>query len=398
MKRLSIMGLVSMLILSGCGWFESKDKQEKQKEVMPTEDLDVTSTVEAAEGYYRSIRKDGQYVHGDTRGVGASSVTTQTDLNWLEMGLQQIAQEHFDIEHYYFQEGAYIQREEVEAWLKRDGEGEEEAASLGLNPPLGEGDSRKKQEENSPLIVSRLLEHNYVTKDKDDVYEMGGIVIGIALNQVYQYRFRDDNNNVVTGKTEVEKAEREKKGMEAAEKIVQRMREKPLNPEASEGEEGPTLADVPIVIALFEESEGQSVTTGHFFKVAVDTPGKGLEWSDIKQRNLYFPSAAATEEKRDDAEHFDRFQEEIQAFSENQVGVVGRARYENNHLAKLVIDLNIQYHGKTEVVALTQYVAELVKKYYKNALVDVNVSAMTGELESVISHEPKKEPFMYIVN
>lgn len=60
--------------------------------------------------------------------------------------------------------------------------------NLGLNPALSGSGSTEKQNEESPVYLAHMLEHDYLVRKDKDTIELGGVVIGLALNSVYYYR------------------------------------------------------------------------------------------------------------------------------------------------------------------------------------------------------------------
>ncbi|MFP7288867.1 CamS family sex pheromone protein [Shouchella clausii] len=384
MKRVGILGLASAVLLSGCNFFggEEDDEANTPDVSEADESLTVVPSVPSEENYYASVLQDGAYVHGQTRGYGLDLGYSRKDLDWLELGLEDIAKERFDPNDYFFQEGTHLSRETVKSWLLRY---DEEENPNGLNPPLGDGGDPMEQEKNSPWVLANVLEQNYMNVNDEGDYSTGGVALGLSLYSEYEFSHDGKSDSVP-----IKAAVQEEKGMEFAETIVNRMRE------GVDSEED--LSNVPIVVALFSQQPKDSVNAGHFFKVGTFEPGENPHWENINQTHVHFPSPAANEDHRDDADRFAQFRTDVQAFFSNNIGVVGRARYEDNQMVKLNVDVNIQYKGKAEVVALTQYIAGQVEEYYENIPVDVNISALSGSLESIVSYHPDREPFIHIIN
>ncbi len=382
--------MASVLMLSGC-LFGSEDEEGTEDGNENEEEMAVVPQVPSSENYYQSILgEDGSYVTGATRGVGVNRMGSRLDLDRLELGLTDLAKDEFSTEDYVFREGQLISRDELNSWLGRYSEGEE-GNPLGLNPPLGDGDSEMEQEENSPLVLSHLLEHNYLVEGENGSYHLGGIVVGLSLNSEYDFRVTDDEGRIDFGNATVSEELREQVGTEAAEQVVERLRT------SDEDEEEAAAAEVPIMVALFTEESGNAVGAGSFSMVGVAEPGDELSWQELNQESYVFPSSEANENRRPDVEQFERFQSDIQNFFPDYDGVVGRASYENDQLQEITVDVTIRFQGKAEVVALTQYIAGLVQDHYDHIYMDVNITSVSGH-EAVVVSEPGEEPMIHVFN
>ena len=389
MKRWGIIGLSTML-LAGCNVFGGNDDSEEEPEVEITdESLSVIPSVPSEENHYSSVLKDGTYLHGETRGYGVDTGMNRSNLDWFELGLEEVAKDTFDPGSYYFQEGQHLTRETVGSWINRY---DEEQNPDGFNPALGIDDDDADLQESidarkdNPIVLRNILEHNYMQASDNGTYETEGIVIGLALNSVYSFTYEGN-----PASQEVSANQQESVGVDAAEQIVERIR----NGASALDED---LSDVPIIVALFSDKPSNELNAGHFFMKGVFEPGQGGDWSNINQKHIHFPSSEANNEHQYDADRFSQFQSDIQDFFENHVGVVGRARYEENQLAKVVVDINIQYKGQAEVVALTQYAASKAEEYFDDVPVDIEIASMSGVIEGIVSHHPSADPFIYITD
>lgn len=294
-----------LLLLTGCFPFLQQDTDDISIEDSSDEqDVQIVPRIVTPENYYQSVLQDGVYPHGQSRGFGNAVVYNRLDLEQLELGLTSIAQDQFDPERYVFREGQYITRNELNSWLSRY---EEEENELGLNPALGEGETMKDREESQPRYLSHILEHNYLIQNENDQLELGGIVIGLSMNSVYNFRVEDDQGLYYHYEKPIEQAQMLSEGQKIAEKVVARLR--------SENREEGALQNVPIVVAIFKEQPRESAIPGNFIAKAVAEPEKELErFQDINEQYYLFPSKDATKDVASDAEQFQRFKEEVQSF------------------------------------------------------------------------------------
>ncbi|MDQ0208432.1 CamS family sex pheromone protein [Alkalicoccobacillus murimartini] len=388
-KKWTLVALPLVLIVTGCFPF-SQEEPENTEVDNPNNDQEITIVppVSSPENYYQTILDNGQYMSGEARGFGTDVVYNRLDLDQLEMGLTRIAKEHFPHDQYSLREGYFINRDELNSWLRRY---DEENNPNGLNPPLGDGDNQREQEESNPRTLSHILEQNYMVENSNGEFELGGIVVGISLNSVYNFRTEDDQGRYNFFSTPLDENITQEDGERIAAEVVSRLRDE-------EREEG-VFNDIPIVVGLFREQPRESIISGTYFQTAIAEPGSELgSWDSIDENFYLFPSDRANQDVRDDSDEFGRFQEQIQNFFRTYVGVVGKGFYQNDRLTELTVDIPLRYNGKTEIVALTQYIASLIPDYYDDIKVEVNINSVNGEQESLVVSEPGEDPFIHVMD
>ena len=388
-KRWGLVTLPLVLLMAGCFPFSQEEPENSEVE-NPANDQEITIVppVSSPENYYQAILVNGQYQSGKTRGFGTDVVYNRLDLDQLEMGLTRIAKEHFPQQEYSLREGQFIDKEELNNWLRRY---DEEGNPNGLNPPLGEGSDEKEQEESNPRTLSHILEQNYMIENSDGELELGGIVIGISLNSVYNFRITDENGLYDFYRTPLDDEVTQEDGERIAAEVVTRLRDQ----ERFDGD----FNNIPIVIGLFREQPRESIISGTYFQTAIAEANSDLgSWDSINENFYLFPSDRANQDVRDDSDKFGRFQEEIQNFFSTYVGVVGKGFYQNDRLTELTVDIPLRFYGKTEIVALTQFIASIIPDYYEDIKVEVNVNSVNGEQESLIVSEPGEDPFIHVMD
>ncbi|WP_100371679.1 CamS family sex pheromone protein [Bacillus sp. FJAT-45037] len=390
-NRWGIVTAVSLLFLTGCfPMFQQPEEEETVVEEPQQEEqnVDIVPQVSTPENYYQSVLYDGAYLHGNSRGFGNAVVYNRLDLDQLEMGLTQIAKETFDPENYFFREGQFISRSEINEWLMRY---DEESNRFGINPALGEGETMREREDSQPRYLSHILEHNYLVQNENGNYELGGIVIGLSMNSVYNFRVEDDQGRYTFYETNISQEVMERQGQEMAAEIVERLR-------VTTREDG-VFNQIPITVALFREQPQQSTIPGNFIMKSTAPPGEGLErWQRLNERYYLFPSSAANEDVNNDAAQFQQVKDDLQSFFDTFVGVVGRGYYVDNQLQEMTIEVPLRYQGKAEIVALTQYAADVIQQRMTNQNVKVNlyVTSVAGKHESLVVKNPGEEPFIHV--
>ncbi|SDX97090.1 Protein involved in sex pheromone biosynthesis [Evansella caseinilytica] len=388
-RKISILFFSSALLLTGC----IPSLQRTEEEIIIVEEGDeveeqqyvITPTIDTPENYYRSVLKDGKYQRSAARGTVAHGMNNRIDIDQFELGLMEIATATFSQDDYYFREGEILTGDEINRWLRRYDSSDDNNKD-GLNPELGKGDTLEEQMRKSPLVLSHIMEHNYIQGSEEDGVELGGIVIGLALRSVYYFRTEDDEGRYYNHEEELDLKEVEKQGKEIAQEVVERLRAK---------EE---LAGIPITVALFQEEKRGAIVPGTFIALThlSGDETKIDSWEQVKEEYYFFPSRAAREAFPAQANAFSEFQNAVEEFFGRTVGIVGKGRYKNGNLEEMTIEFNLQSHGKAEIIALTQYVSgKLAPLTTDQAPTYVYINSINGP-ESIIVQYPDHEPSIHV--
>lgn len=394
-QRVMLLVFGSVLLLAGCIPFLQEEQLIFEEEGIGEEHVvELSPEVFTPENYYRSVLYDGSYTHGVARGFSNAVVYNRLDLDRLELGLMSLANERFDPDVYYFREGQFIGRDELNSWLMRLDEtlaaNGRPRNPRGLNPPLGPGETLREKEESQPRYLSHILEHNYLRENNNGQLELGGVVIGLSMNTVYHYRVEDDQGRFHFYEVDIDPLKMEQEAKRIADEVVNRLRDP--------NREGGSLGNVPIIVAIFVEEKRESIIPGSFISLALAEPQKSIErWQRINERYYFFPSAIATSEQRNDAERFQKLKDEINNFFDNHVGVVGKGYYKDEQLRELTIDIPIRFKGKAEIIALTQFVADRVTQRFPNHVkIQVYISSISGQESIIVRNPDDEEPFLHI--
>lgn len=387
MKKLMMLAFSISLLLAGCAPNFNKqeevvqeDKDDKDKAIIPN--------FKISDKYYRTLLP---FEPSEARGLVVNNINTKYDINEFETGLMRVAQNTFDPEKYLFQEGQYLKRDTVRLWLNRQftpeqlkERGLDESENIGLNPLIADGGDIGENNENSPIYLAHILEHNYLVKSDDGKVGLGGVVIGLALNSVYYYQKEQYG---ATFDTEIEQDVIEKEGKRIAEEVLKRVRQID------------ELKDVPVTIALFEQESRTSVVPGSFFAYANAPKGSAKlgGWEEVNEKYVLFPSDEATKNYREDQTAFLNFKQDVETYFPNFNGVIGKAFYAEDQLQELNISIPIQFYGKAEAVGFTQYVTGLVIKHFPEYIsVQVSITSVNGPEALIVRKAGQNEPFVYI--
>ncbi|MET3697679.1 protein involved in sex pheromone biosynthesis [Bacillus oleivorans] len=391
MKKLVTIFCTSILLLTGCIPSLEKEGEVVQEDAVDEENktTGIIPSFSISDEYYKTILP---FEASPARGMVVSNLNTRVDMDEFETGLMRIAQTKFSTDDYLFRGGQYISRELVSSWLKRkltDAQAQEAGVdpeeNIGLNPALVvSGDNVREANEDSPIYLAHIMEQNYLKRIDEETVELGGVVIGLALNSVHY--FQTEQYGTVY-QTEIPHEKVVEEGKKIAAEVLTRLR----------GME--ELTEVPITIALFKQEKRNSVVPGNFIAYTHVNQGESSikEWTSINEDYVLFPSNEATELYREDATTFLNFQTDVESYFPDFNGIVGKAFYVNEELNSINIDINIQFNGEAEVIGFTQYVAGLVMKYFGEELkVEVNVLSVNGPEALIVKDRKADEPYVYV--
>ncbi|MFC7393483.1 CamS family sex pheromone protein [Scopulibacillus cellulosilyticus] len=333
--------------------------------------------------------KDYQTIHSktpsQTRGYIGYGVTNRKDIDEMEMGLMSLSKEHFSPDKYAFQEGRFLSENEIDGMLGR----KSKKTPNGLNPPLGKGSNVQEQAMNSPKELSYVLEQDYLTKESDNKYKLGGISLAISFNSVYQDKVMDSKGQTYDVDVDLDTSKVKADAKNYAQKVVQRVRQ------------NKNLKNVPIFVTLYLEASPDSLVPGYFFDKAYVGQGNSNigGWQTVNQKYALFPSVSAGDKHKEDEQSFDKFKSDVQNYFDNFIGITGEGYYKDNELSNLTFNINLKFYDKTEIVGFTQYVASLLQsKFPFDRSIPVQIYIKSNEQpESIIVKNPDMDkPFVHV--
>lgn len=399
-NKLYSLLLTSALFLSACGFFpdpvdpdqpaqEDLDQVEEGQGNGETEEETSIVEVQIDSGYYRPvINEDGTYAPSQSRGI-TRNLNSNINIKTFEDDLMRLSQKYFPTDTHFFQEGQYIPSDLVTSWLRRrepeneeeseDAEETEETVDLGLNP---EATSSTDPNERNPNYLSSILEHDFYIQTEDGL-ELSGVSIGLALNSVDyypEYQFGPSMEQEITTEELLEEGQR------MSDEIVSQMRE-------ISG-----LEEVPIMVALFEQSRQDNLAAGTYIAEGISENGNASisNWTAINENRIVFPL-----ENMQSAEgnNFANFRSEVEGFFPNVSGITGVAHYVEEQLVHLQIDIMTQFYGKGEIIAFTQFINEAATNFLPaDVPVEIRLESLNG-MESFLYRDSGEEDYeVYIFN
>ncbi|PRY82886.1 CamS family sex pheromone protein [Alkalibacterium olivapovliticus] len=399
-NKLYSLLLTSALFLSACGFFpdpvdpdqpaqEDLDQVEEGQENDETEDETSIVEVQIDSGYYRPvINEDGTYAPSQSRGI-TKNLNSNINIKTFENDLMRLSQRYFPTDTHFFQEGQYIPSDLVTSWLRRqependeqseDSEETEETVDRGLNP---EATGSTDPNERNPNYLSSILEHNFYVQTEDGL-ELSGVSIGLALNSVDYY---PEYQFGPTLEQEIPTDELLQEGKRMSDEIISQMRE-------ISG-----LEDVPIMVALFEQSRQDNLAAGTYIAEGISENGNTSisNWTSVNENRIVFPL-----ENMQSAEgnNFANFRSEVEGFFPNVSGITGVAHYVEEQLVHLQIDIMTQFYGKGEIIAFTQFINEAATNFLPaDVPVEIRLESLNG-MESFLYRDSGEEDYeVYIFN
>ncbi|MFJ7667319.1 CamS family sex pheromone protein [Lysinibacillus sp. NPDC097195] len=280
-----------------------------------------------------------------SRGLIVSNMNNTLNINEIEKGLMNLSVEHFSPNSFYMEEGQYVDKKIINQWLERKTE-----EGLGLNPAktVSTGNILDDEKEN-PLILSHVLEQNYINKKSGKIE---GMSLAISLNEYYDIRVSDENGLIYTDQVKVDNNDDdvndvEKYGKKIAEVIVQQIRN------------NETMPKVPIYLTLFQESNKNDILPGVFLAETYIDEGKDRidKWLAIDKKDYTFPSDALYSLDQDTYGKLLTFKEDIQNnFNHLNPKMLGKLHYENGKLADIKIEVHAPLINDTELIGLLQFI------------------------------------------
>jgi protein involved in sex pheromone biosynthesis len=393
MKKVMLVCMSLGLLLGGCGPnFQKEDKIVQQN--TKSKDSAIIPKYSISDDYYKSIIP---FKAGKARGLVVQGLNSRLDIDEYETGLMRIAKESFSTKDYLFQEGQYLDKETVQQLIARkrtDAEqaeaekkaGGKQVPNIGLNPPFDKTAPGTLEEKNakSPIYLSNILEHDYLIKKDDNKVELGGVVIGLAMNSVHYF----NQEQGYPREYEIPKEEILAQGKAMAQTILERLRKEK------------DLKDVPIIFAIYRQAAKSSLVPGNFLTYAKAGSGSTSlgDWTALDEEYYLFPSKKATENYREDATKVLNFKSDISEYFENDyVGVVGRGFYKDGQLRELKLDIPIKFNGKAEVIGFTQYVTGLIMEHFPSYIkVEAYINSVNKQEAVILRDVDQEKPFVHI--
>lgn len=388
------------LLLSGC--LTNLDEEISSQEPVSLNQVTVqTTSNQISDDYYRAVIRDGRYQLSDAANA-SYSLSSSGNMEAFEAGLVRVSQDIFPTDQYFLQEGQLIDLSTMTAWVDRESADNPE----GLNPALPESTEVVESIEESssidpsetpedptaeestpeedqvivnanatPIYLTQIMEKNIMVETEEG-FNMAGIVIGLAMNSVYQYTDADGNQY----EQEISMGEMRERGKAYANIIVGRLRNTP------------ELRNIPIVVGIFRQSPNNDITGGTYVADGISREGNYVtDWTDRNEYRVALPQLGGG--TNDQYMYFDLFSEDIVGFFPHLNGITGEALYIDGGLASLNINIMTQFYLQTEIAALTQYVTDVAYSRLPEGIpIEIKIESVAG-VEAVVSRSAVSSEF-----
>lgn len=381
--RRLLIGLL-MLIVAGCAP-DFTNQDEVIDDTLPEDIGQETAIIpnySVSESEYQVLLP---YRLSQTRGVTTNQVANRLDITALENDLRRHSTSVFDPDKYVFQEGQQIGYSELFRWLER----ESESTGQGLNPSADIDEDATTEEmieieRANPKYLSHILEQNYLVRTEDNVIQLAGISLGIAMKSVYRFQTE------IGGPSYYEDISYDDMLDEAtaiAEEVVSRLREK----------DG--LQEIPILVAIYREAPRDGLVPGNIVvKKTVQGGSQTIgNWDSVDESYVLFPSTEARNLDPNLSSTIDEFKSGIADFFPNFVGVIGEGFYQNGEIQRLILEIPIEFNGQAEVVGFTQYVYGLMMDSFQTHFdLEIDIRSNQRQESLIIREAGAEEAFVHV--
>ena len=387
--------LIGVLLLAACADDGVDTSQDIVTDVdIPVSDGEetVTSSVGLNESYYQSVIP---YELSPSRGLTSANMVSTYNIESFEKGLLEHSKEVFSVEDYYFREGqvftsdivrGYLSRafseEEIEAMSEEERESSGAFSNMGLNPSVNGETNQVVIAENYPRYLSHILEQNYMVENEDGEYELSGMTIGLALNSEHLYR-RDNSSS--TQSMAISESDSISFAEGAIEEILERLR-------ANE-----SYKDVDILFAVYIQSGRYDIVPGKFVMTALSPGGESEveSFESVEEEFELLPATGETIVSDAINAEYRNFNTRLAEYFDNFSQTIGLSRFKDGQFSELNITIPIDYTSRSEVVAMSQHVKDILLDSFIGIEVEVVISS-AHETYAVITKDSDDNISYYV--
>lgn len=358
--KITIILMMSLIFLSACTKEQRVEENDKES-FMEVEDL----------GDYQI---NTPFKFGLARGLMVENISNKIDIVELELGLMKFSTTHFPTENHTFQEGQYLTKEDIEKWASRKSTDSPE----GLNSEINFEKERLEAEKKNPIILSHVLEQNYIDKDG----KLAGISIALALNKIYYIKF-SENGLLYSENVEIQDEDILKEGKLIAGELLKKIRQ------------NEDIPDVPIFLTLYQLNKQNSFVPGKFLEKTYISSGKSTikKWDDIERVYYALNTNSVKTNDKQTYDMIENFKEDIEVnFQGVNINFLGKGLYINNELSSVEIDIDTIGVSKSQSIALTQFVGSQILQGVFPKYIPITVHIKDGVNELfIVKWDPTKE-------
>lgn len=329
MKKVVLILLISMLIISGC----SNEKKEYSINF---------DTYKIFQPYKASI--SGNYIN--------SMITNKYDVNNIQSRLMDLSTRYYKTSNNYYQAGQYVTKDNIKEILNL------------VNPT---NQINVDGIEIQPNYISYLHEQNYLDADGN----LAGISIGLALNkyQTYQNSYGTTLYKEVSEEFIIDYAKNE------ISTILEYLRK-------IDG-----INDTRIMLGLYFLESPNSILPGEYKYFGI-TSDNNINFQELDYSHYYLDSNTLMEKNIEIYNNFKAFQQQIKL---DNIYISGYGFFDSNNLVDADITINTNYLNKDELIFLQQVVSKsLLENFRSNAVINVYIKTNKEIIGIVIKNEDSK--------
>lgn len=333
MKR-KLIAVLLVFALAGCSSGSSSKKKNTATEAINDDEYQIVIPFQSS---------DARQTHTEfNRG--------EADIMSVGKGLMKYSQKYFSTSSYYVQEGQLLDRDTLQTGTtSTDKEGllgfKSSTNTNGLNPKVGSSlpvsDSQTITTGNSTIPIVDIFEIDFYNSLDTDA-DIEGVSMAIVLNNTI--------TDAAGTSVSVSNSKLKAIGEDAARNLLTYLQ---------------TLPEIggkkPVMIALFKADSSDQSLPGTFLEYG---EGKSSidSFTEVNEKWAVFPSDTASNLDSVDSSAITKIQDSLHDFLPNDVGIVGKGKFEDTKLTELSITITAQTKTYTECVALTQYMKELLSE------------------------------------
>lgn len=361
-KKIAIVLLTLMLGLSGC-------KKAKETVGNETSKDDVIEN-SFSDDYYNIVSSKGSPIR---ERFYSNLANNQDDYKTVGRGLQLLSLDYFSNDTHYMKEGSYITTKDYQELTLR---GSNYPYSLQIpegttidGVETSHGGDEDATKIKTPVMFQTLYQQEYMKKNGDN-FELAGISMAIVISAEYTANL---NGTKALSPTHFSQEVIEQYSKAAIETTYRYFKDT-----YSE------LTNIPMLISVYQMANSTDVTSGSYIYSSYCDGGVG-EIKSVNQETVIFTSDSAKEVDAATYNEFVLIKEKTKNFATEAIGMVGAAKYQDNKIQSMVIELNLNTKTFSEEIAIMNYMASLINTgFTSDFFIKVNVKAQDSESGTII--------------
>lgn len=154
--------------------------------------------------------------------------------------------------------------------------------------------------------------------------------------------------------------------------------------------------DTPIVIAMYANSQADSLAPGSFYAQTTSDKGTTIEkWSDIDDQSIVLPKEATDTSKlgSDANTGFANFKNDVANFFPNIAGATAVADFKNGTLSSMTVNVTTQFYSQTEIESFTTYISQSALKYLPSNVPIKIIVQTANEMQAILIRKSGEKTF-----